>query len=33
MGQIMYTLFGHEGPSTTAQFSPLGDFLLTGGQD
>ena len=33
MGQILYTLFGHEGPSTTATFSPLGDFLLTGGQD
>jgi WD40 repeat protein len=29
----MYTLFGHEGPSTTAQFSPLGDYLLTGGND
>jgi len=29
----MYTLFGHEGPSTTAMFSPLGDFLLTGGND
>jgi WD40 repeat protein len=33
MGQILYTLFGHEGPSTTAELSPLGDYLLTGGQD
>jgi hypothetical protein len=33
MGQILYTLFGHEGPSTTAELSPLGDFLLTGGND
>lgn len=33
MGQIMYTLFGHEGASTCASFSPLGDFLLTGGND
>jgi centriolar protein POC1 len=33
MGQILYTLFGHEGASTTATFSPLGDFLLTGGND
>lgn len=29
----MYTLYGHEGPSTAATFSPLGDFLLTGGND
>lgn len=29
----MYTLYGHEGPTTTATFSPMGDFLLTGGAD
>lgn len=29
----MYTLYGHEGPTTSATFSPLGDFLLTGGSD
>jgi WD40 repeat protein len=29
----MYTLFGHEGPSTSANFSPLGDFLISSGND
>lgn len=29
----MYTLYGHEGYTTTATFSPLGDFLLSGGVD
>jgi len=29
----MYTLYGHEGPTTTATFSPLGDFILSGGHD
>lgn len=29
----MYTLFGHEGPTTTAAFSPLGDFIISGGDD
>lgn len=29
----MYTLYGHEGPTTSATFSPLGDFLLTAGAD
>lgn len=29
----MYTLYGHEGPTTSATFSPMGDFLLTGGAD
>jgi WD40 repeat protein len=33
MGQVMYTLFGHEGPSTSANFSPLGDFLISSGND
>ena len=32
-GQIMYTIYGHEGPTNCAEFSPLGDFILTGGQD
>ena len=32
-GQIMYTLYGHEGPTTTAAFSPLGDFIISGGAD
>ena len=32
-GQIMYTIYGHEGPTLCAEFSPLGDYLLTGGQD
>lgn len=32
-GQIMYTLYGHEGPTTTAAFSPLGDFIISGGSD
>lgn len=29
----MYTLYGHEGPTTTAAFSPLGDFIISGGND
>ena len=29
----MYTLYGHEGPTTTAAFSPLGDFIVSGGND
>ena len=32
-GQILYSLYGHEGSTTCADFSPLGDFLLTGGAD
>ena len=32
-GQIMYTIYGHEGPTNCAEFSPLGDYILTGGQD
>lgn len=32
-GCIMYTLYGHEGPSTTAAWSPLGDYFVTGGAD
>jgi len=33
MGQILYTIFGHEGPTTSACFSSAGDFILTGGAD
>ena len=29
----MYTLYGHEGPTTTASFSPMGDFIISGGND
>ena len=29
----MYTIYGHEGPTNCAEFSPLGDYILTGGQD
>ena len=29
----MYTLYGHEGPVTTASFSPFGDYFVTGGAD
>ena len=32
-GQILYSLYGHEGPTTSASFSPLGDYLLSGGHD
>jgi WD40 repeat protein len=29
----MYTLYGHEGPTTSAAFSPFGDYFVTGGND
>jgi len=29
----MYTLYGHEGASTAASFSPMGDYFVTGGND
>ena len=29
----MYTLYGHEGATTCANFSPLGDHFVTGGND
>jgi len=32
-GHILYTLYGHEGASTSAAFSPSGDYFTTGGQD
>eukprot|EP00356_Strombidium_inclinatum_P013428 CAMPEP_0170485544 /NCGR_PEP_ID=MMETSP0208-20121228/4798_1 /TAXON_ID=197538 /ORGANISM="Strombidium inclinatum, Strain S3" /LENGTH=96 /DNA_ID=CAMNT_0010759233 /DNA_START=672 /DNA_END=961 /DNA_ORIENTATION=+ len=33
MGHILYTLYGHEGASTSAAFSPCGDYFTTGGSD
>ena len=33
MGHILFTIFGHEGPTTTASFSPAGDYILSGGKD
>lgn len=33
-GHLFYTLHGHKnGPTTTAVFSPSGDFFATGGSD
>jgi centriolar protein POC1 len=32
-GHILYTLYGHEGPSTSVNFSPCGDFFTTAGAD
>jgi WD40 repeat protein len=33
-GHLFYTLHGHKnGPTTTATFSPQGDFFATGGTD
>jgi centriolar protein POC1 len=33
-GHLFYTLHGHKnGPTTTAVFSPTGDFFATGGSD
>ena len=32
-GCILYTLFGHEGATTAANFSPMGDYFLSGGAD
>jgi centriolar protein POC1 len=32
-GHILYTLYGHEGASTSAAFSPCGDYFTTGGAD
>jgi centriolar protein POC1 len=33
MGQILYTLYGHEGPATSVAFSNCGDFFCSGGTD
>ena len=32
-GHILYSLYGHEGSSTTCAFSPGGDFFTTSGAD
>ena len=32
-GHILYSLYGHEGSSTTCNFSPGGDFFTTSGAD
>lgn len=32
-GHIMYTLYGHEGATTCTNFSPNGDFMVSGGSD
>jgi centriolar protein POC1 len=32
-GYILYTLYGHEGPSNTADFSPCGDYFCSSGND
>ncbi len=29
----MYTLYGHEGPSTGVNFSPCGDYFASAGAD
>lgn len=33
MGHILYSLYGHEGASTTCNYSPGGDFCVTSGAD
>ena len=33
LGQIIYTLHGHEGPAIGCNFSNCGDFFATGGAD
>ena len=32
-GHILYSLYGHEGSSTTCSFSPGGDFFTSSGAD
>lgn len=32
-GHILYSLYGHEGSSTTCNFSPGGDFFTSSGAD
>jgi len=32
-GHILYSLYGHEGSSTTCTFSPGGDFFTSSGAD
>jgi len=33
VGNILYTLYGHEGASTCANFSPCGDYFASAGID
>jgi WD40 repeat protein len=33
MGQILYTMYGHEGPAACVNFSQCGDFFASGGTD
>lgn len=32
-GHILYTLYGHEGPANSVNFSPSGDYFTSGGSD
>jgi centriolar protein POC1 len=32
-GHILYTLYGHEGASTSVNFSPCGDYFCSSGVD
>jgi centriolar protein POC1 len=32
-GQILYTLLGHQGATSSASFSPGGDYFCSGGKD
>ena len=32
-GHILYTLYGHDGPTSSGTFSPGGDYFLSGGKD
>lgn len=33
MGNILFTLYGHDGPVTALNFSNCGDYFITGGED
>lgn len=33
MGQILFTLYGHEGSASAVNFSPCGDYFASGGED
>ena len=32
-GHILYTLYGHDGPTSSCTFSPGGDYFCSGGKD
>jgi centriolar protein POC1 len=32
-GRVIYTLYGHEGSSNSAHFSPCGDYFTSAGND